>query len=192
MNWYYCNWLIVSQQYNRDHHEFYETCARARTIEDHYAEKNFVLEPTKPLFNKHKILNIHNLYKYHTFMEAFKILKFDIPISISISIRNLISFLPRTDKLRLEVPRVKLNITKQNFIFKSSQIWNDMSSEIFEKCSPGANGIIVPGSTRDSDLSASTGIIKNKLRCCLLSSQKLGNALKWWTYQPYEYSKHGL
>ena len=97
----------------------------------------------------------------------------------TISIRNLISFLPRTDKLRLEVPRVKLNITKQNFIFKSSKIWNDMSSDIFEKCSPCANGVIVPGSTRDSDLSASTGIIKNKLKCCLLSSQKLGDALQW-------------
>ena len=117
-----CVRLLFGETLNRDHREYYETCARVRTIDDHYAEKNFVLEPTKPLFNKYGILNVHNLYKYHTFMETFKILKFSTPISIS----NLISFLPKTDKLRLAVPRVKLNTTKQNFFFKSTQIWNDV------------------------------------------------------------------
>ena len=109
-------------------------------------------------------------------METFKILKFSTPISI----RNLLSFLPKTEKLRLEVPRVKLNTTKQNFFFVSTQIWNDMSTEIFEKCNPDKNGLIIPGSSKDSDLSASTGIIKNKLKCHLLSLQKLGNASIWW------------
>ena len=108
-------------------------------------------------------------------METFKILKFSTPISI----RNLISLLPKTDKLRLEVPRVKLNITKQNSVFKSTQIWNDISPEIFEKCSPNKIGLIIPGSSRNSDLSASTGIIKKRLKCHLLSSQKLGNTLNW-------------
>ena len=167
-----CIRLLFGETLNRDHREFYETCARARTIEDHYAEKNFVLEPTKPLFNKHGILSVHNLYKYHTFMETFKILKFSTPISIC----NLISFLPKTDRLRLEVPRVKLNISKQNFVFKSTQVWNDMSAEIFDKCSPSENGIIIPGSSIDSDLSASTCVIKNKSKCHLLSTQMLGNA----------------
>ena len=170
-----CIRLLFGETLNRDHREYYETCARARTIEDHYAEKNFVLEPTKPLFNKYGILNVHNLYKYHTFMETLKILKFSTPISV----HNLISLLPKTDKLRLEVPRVKLNITKQNFVFKSTQIWNDMSSEIFEKCSPNENGLIVPGSTKDSDLSASTAFIKSRLKSHLLSAQKLGNTLNW-------------
>ena len=107
-------------------------------------------------------------------METFKILEFSTPISIS----NLISFLPKTDKLRLAVPRVKLNTTKQNFFFKSTQIWNDMSVEIFEKCSPSKNGIIIPGFSADSDLTASTDVIKNKSKHHLLSSQKLGN-LNW-------------
>jgi hypothetical protein len=170
-----CIRLLFGKTLNRDHQEFYETCARARTIEDHYAEKNFALEPTKPLYNEHGILNVQNLYKYHLFMETFKILKFSTPISI----RNLLSFLPKTEKLRLEVPRVKLNTTKQNFFFRSTQIWNDMSTEIFEKCNPDNNGLIIPGSSQDSDLSASTGIIKNKLKCHLLSLQKLGNASIW-------------
>ena len=108
-------------------------------------------------------------------METLKVLKFSTPISV----HNLISFLPKTEKLRLEVPRVKLNITKQNFVFKATQIWNDMSPEIFEKCSPNENGLIVPGSTKDSDLSASTAYIKNRLKSHLLSTQKLGNTLNW-------------
>ena len=170
-----CIRLLFGEKLDHDHKEFYETCARPRTIDDHYAGKNFVLEPTKPLYNKHGILNVQNLYKYHTFMETFKILKFSTPISI----RNLISFLPKTEKLRLEVPRVKLNITKQNSVFKSTQIWNDISPEIFEKCSPNKIGLIIPGSSRNSDLSASTGIIKKRLKCHLLSSQKLGNTLNW-------------
>ena len=93
--------------------------------------------------------------------------------------RKYRSFLPKTRKLRLEVPRVKLNTTKQNFLFRSTQIWNDMSAEIFEKCYPNKNGLIIPGSSKDSDLSASTGIIKNKSKCHLLSLQKLGKASTW-------------
>ena len=170
-----CMRLLFGETLNRDHKEFFETCARARTIDDHYAEKNFVLEPTKPLFNKHGILSVYNLYRYHTFMETFKILKFAAPISI----RDLISFLPKSDKLRLEVPRVKLNITKQNFVFKSTQIWNDMSPEIFEKCSPNDNGLIIPGSSMNSDLSASSAYIKNRSKCHLQSAQKTGNTLNW-------------
>ena len=52
-----------------------------------------------------------------------------------------------------------------------------MSVEIFEKCSPSKNGIIIPGSSADSDLSASTGVIKNKSKHHLLSSQKLGHLI---------------
>jgi hypothetical protein len=92
-------------------------------------------------------------------METFKILKFAAPISI----RDLIPFLPKSDKLRLEVPRIKLNITKQNFVFKSTQILNDMSPEVFEKCSPNDDSLIIPGSSKDSDLSASSAYnIKNR------------------------------
>ena len=170
-----CIRLLFGETPNYDHREFYETCARIRPISDHYAEKNFALEPTKPLFNKHKILNLHNLYIYQLFMETFKVLKFRSPVSIC----NLLAFLPKSDKMRLKVPLVKLNKTKQNFLSKSTEIWNDVSPKIFEKCVPTKNGLLIPGSAENSDLAASTGIVKKKLKTLLLSHQNSGNPLKW-------------
>ena len=42
--------------------EYYETCARAKTYEQHMSGKNYVLEHTKPLFIEKKILSLHHLY----------------------------------------------------------------------------------------------------------------------------------
>ena len=66
-----------------DHKEYYLTCARSRTYNKHImASKNYCLEHTKPLFTEQKIMNLENLHMHHTFMELFKILKFDVPQSI--------------------------------------------------------------------------------------------------------------
>ena len=170
-----CIRLLFGKTPNHDHREFYETCARVKTIDDHKAEKDFSLEHTKPLFNEHKILNLENLYLYHTFMETFKVVKFTTPISI----RNLVKFLPRTEKLMFSVPLVRLDITQQNFVFKSAQIWNTLSVEIFEKCNASDGGLVIPGSAENSDLATSTGIVKSKLRKLLLSRQKIGDELEW-------------
>ena len=170
-----CIRLLFGKTPNRDHAEFYETCARAKTIDDHRAEKDFSLEHTKPLFNENKILNLQNLYFYHTFMETFKVVKFTTPISI----RNLVEFLPRTEKLKFSVPLVRLDITQQNFVFKSAQIWNELSVEVFEKCNASDSGLVIPGSAENSDLAASTGIVKGKLRELLLSRQKTGDEFEW-------------
>ena len=170
-----CIRLLFGEMPNHDHHEFYETCARARPISDYYAEKSFALEPSKPLFNKHKILNLQNLFIYHLFMETFKVLKFRSPMSI----QNLLTFLPKNDKRRLKVPLVKLQKTKHNFVSKSVEIWNDISPEVFDKCVPTKKGLLIPGSAKNSDLSASTGMIKKKLKDILLSQQSSGNPLTW-------------
>ena len=81
--------------------------------EDHNATRDFTLEHTKPLFNEKEILNLENLYLYHTFMETFKIMKFSAPISM----RSVVKFLPRSEKLKLEVPLDRLDVSQQNFVF---------------------------------------------------------------------------
>ena len=48
------------------------------------ASKNYCFEHTKLLFTEQKIMNLENLQMYHTFMELFKILKFDVPQSIKV------------------------------------------------------------------------------------------------------------
>ena len=50
-----CVRLLFGKAINYDHSQFYETCARARTIDQHKEKKNFCLEHTKPLFNEHSI-----------------------------------------------------------------------------------------------------------------------------------------
>ena len=46
------------------------------------ADKNFQLEYTKGLFNEKKILTLHHLYIYDTFIDTLKISRYKIPISI--------------------------------------------------------------------------------------------------------------
>ena len=77
-----CVRLLFGNEFSFDHAEYYETCARVRSYDENMAPKNYCLEHTKPLFNKYNMLCLDNLYKYHTFMELFKILKFHIPISL--------------------------------------------------------------------------------------------------------------
>ena len=83
-------------------------------------------------------------------------------------------FLPRSEKLILEVPLVRLDVTKQNFAFKSTQVWNDLSAKILEKCNALDNGLIIPGSAENSDLAASTSFVKSRLRDLLR-----GDPLLW-------------
>ena len=67
-------------------------------------------------------------------------------------------------------PKVQLDVSKQNFVFKASEIWNDMTRHVFTKCLPEESGIIIPGSSQNSDLGASIGFVKNKLKLYLLSA----------------------
>ena len=47
-----CVRLLFGKQLTFDHAEYYETCARVRTFEEHMAPKNYCLEHTKPIFNE--------------------------------------------------------------------------------------------------------------------------------------------
>ena len=64
--------LIFGKEINFDYSEFYKDCVRARTFKQHMADKNFQLEHTKPLFNELKLLTLHDLYIYQTFIDTLK------------------------------------------------------------------------------------------------------------------------
>ena len=78
-----CKYNTVSKIHH-DEHAFYfvehvlevENMA-AKSLLNYLKKKN-----SKPLFEKHGILAIQNLYTYHCFMEIFKILKFQDPFSM--------------------------------------------------------------------------------------------------------------
>ena len=170
-----CLRLLFGKELSFDHAEYYETCARVRTYQEHMEAKNFCLEHTKELFNENQILCLHNLYVSRTFMELFKVLKHHCPISIF----SLFNVSPRDGKLLLHLPGVHLDVSRTNFVFKSSLIWNKMLNIVFDKCTPRDDGIVVPGSSINSDMSASVAIIKGRLRKHLLCIQTFGEKNYW-------------
>ena len=170
-----CIRLLFGLKYSFDHSGFYETCARARTYQDHIKPKNYCQEHTKPLFNKQKILNVFNLYVYHTYINTFKILKTHAPVCIW----SLFSQSQRNAKFLLHPPKIDLSISQNNFLFKSCSIWNALVSQILEKSQPNSKGALISGSSQNSDFCATIPYVKNKLNSYLLNQQFLGANLKW-------------
>ena len=108
-------------------------------------------------------------------MEVFKLLKFQSPISL----RELFILSHRSHSLKPIVPRVNLNKSKHNFVFKSTTIWNKLLPSILINCKAEKNGIVIPGSTQNSDLSSPISFVKNKLKTTLLALQKTGDITMW-------------
>ena len=164
-----CIRLLFGKELNFDHVEFYETCARAKTYEEHMSQKTFQLEHTKPLFNELNLLTLHHLYIYHTFIDTFKILKYRTPISLSKLFRDS----PNSTNMLMLIDKTRLDIEQRNFVFQASCTWNKLIPKLMNIGYLNSEGIIIPGSSKNSDITASISFIKNKLRDVLLFTQKL-------------------
>ena len=133
--------------------EKFRTCARARPY-SHQAltDKFFQKEHTKPLFKNHSIMAFKNLYIYHTFMEALKILKLRVPLSLydhfSKSVRKettLISSFPTND-----------------FISRATTVWNTIAPKL-----------------KVLDYSHKISLAKSGLKRALLNIQQAGDMITW-------------
>ena len=94
----------------------YRTCARVRTIKSQRLGNEFhVKESTKPLFNKHELLAVENLFRYRCLVELFTLVKSRTPVSLY----YLLNVSNRKDNL-LITP----SPTNQ-FLYKSAWLWND-------------------------------------------------------------------
>ena len=158
-----CVRLLFGKELSFDHAEYYQTCARTRTYTQHNTEKNFQLEHTKPLFNEMNLLSLH------TFIDTFKLLKYRIPMSLCVLLKNS----PRNTNMLLLVPLIRLDLAKNNFILQASCIWNGLIQKLMNRSSTNSLGIIIPGSSSNSDLSTSISLIKNKIKNVLLFTQKI-------------------
>ena len=98
---------------------------------------------------------------------------------ISPFLYSLFNLSQRGINFKLHLPRVTLDISKINFIFKSCSLWNSVIGNILEKSIAGTNWVIVRGCALNSDLCAPVPFIKNKLRLLLLNHQASGDPLKW-------------
>ena len=170
-----CIRLLFGKEFSFDHAGYYETCARVRTYEEHMAPKNFCLEHTKPIFNEYKILTLHNLHILHAFVDLFKILKLHTPISVF----NLFNASQRGTNFLLCLPIINLNISKINFVFSSSLLWNSLISKVLNTSVPQDNGLIVNGSSKNSDLCAPIQFVKAKVKNILFEQQKIGDTPDW-------------
>ena len=172
-----CIRLLFGKLSSYDEADYFQTCARARTYDENITPKNYCLEHTKPLFNEWKILSLNYLHKYYCFMEAFKILKYHYPTALY----EIFTITPRSDKHLLIPPKINLECSKQNFVFTASLIWNKFIGIILnlKNVPPTRSGIVIPGSERNSDLSASLCVTKSKLKSHLLLIQGEGDATNW-------------
>ena len=134
-----CVRLLFGTKPTFDNNGFYQTCARAKTYPEHMAKKNYSLENTKPIFNREKILSIHNLYVHHVFIELFKILKNRQPISLV----NLFQLSLRSSSFIIRTPQFKLDLSKHNFVHVASTTWNSLISKVIDKCKPNECNVIL-------------------------------------------------
>ena len=73
----------------------------------------------------------------------------------------------RNQKLLLMTPKVKLEVSKQNFVFKATKVWNKLIGHALERNESANSGVIIPRSARNSDLSASIAFVKGKIQIYL-------------------------
>ena len=170
-----CIRLLFGNEYSFDHAGFYETCARTRSYIEHKSDKNYCLEHTKPIFNKHKLMALPNLYVYHTFLELFKILKTHIPVSLFC----LFTHSQRDTSMMVHLPKFDLEISRHNFVFKSTTLWNSLIDKILEKSATNKDGLVIRGSVINSDFCATIPFIKSRLRMIILQQQALGDETNW-------------
>ena len=174
-----CMRLLFGENFNFDHADFYKTCARARSYEEHLAPKNYVLEHTKPLFKKYKFLTVHNLHKVFVLNEIYKIQKYKSPTSLLIFLHMNTDSTRQHRRNNLVIPNYHLNISRNQFLYCGTCIWNKLNNEIFKICNVNRQTEIVAGSDFLSDFSTPMSRVKNKFKAILLNLQCSGDILQW-------------
>ena len=131
----------------------FRTAARARPYNNQLlGEEFYQQEHTKPLFTKHKILALENLYSYHTFMEILKILKLRDPITLY-----------EQYTLSERKPTLIINTNPaENFVSRSTKIWNIISPKL-----------------KLNDFSFKISSTKNTLKTALLRLQNSDDPVAW-------------
>ena len=131
----------------------FSTCARTRPKENQIlGNEFFTKEHTKPLFKKHMILTLQNLYYYHMALTTFKLLENKFPKSLF----SCFKLSERKETLLLT------SGFSHNFVYNACYIWN-----------------IVRDSLSILKFGLKVGTMKHKLKKLLFLRQNLGDQLEW-------------
>jgi hypothetical protein len=134
----------------------FKTCARTRPIESQLLGTSFFTrEHSKPLFAKHKLITLNNLYYLHCASEIYKILRFRTPISMY----SLFNLSKRANKDTLLLSPLQSN----TFIYMAGAIWNSVRQKF---------NIL-------DFTSVSAGSLKSLLKSLILTQQALGDKWEW-------------
>ena len=79
----------------------------------------------------------------------------------------------------LVIPNYHLNISRNQFLYCGTCIWNKLNNEIFKICNVNRQTEIVAGSDFLSDFSTPMSRVKNKFKAILLNLQCSGDILQW-------------
>ena len=144
--------------------------------------KDYTKEHTKPLFKKHEILSIHNLYPYYCLLELYKILKFRTPYSLFELLKLLDG---RSGNLNLAVPMTSLQCQRQSFFYQSTVLWN----KCYKKLLTLSKAVLHSDHTTALNLTSSefvffdfstkVGSFKTRLRIMLHNLQSSGEETSW-------------
>ena len=144
--------------------------------------KDYTKEHTKPLFKKHDILTIHNLYPYYCLLELYKILKFRTPYSLYEIFRIIDG---RSGNLSLAVPITALQCQRRTFFYQSTLLWNNY----YKKLLTPSEAELHRDYTTTFDLTAckfvffdfstKVGSFKSRLKHLLFDLQCSGDEMSW-------------
>ena len=86
----------------------------------------------------------------------------------------------RTSNCKLRVlPNRKLKTSRDNFIYKSTILWNSIITRVLLSSTPMDDGMIVPGSCINTNLSAPISFAKNRVKALLIAIQSSGCSTTW-------------
>ena len=142
----------------------YKTCARCRPLGKQIPDHTFYQkEHTKPLFRKHELMTVHNLYSYRCIIELLKILKFRAPYALYLafdaSSKHKHERATRHKSIYINMDDKPSN----NFTYKAGVLWKHLSIKL---------GI--------SDFSVKINPVKSKLKTLILSNQNAkGDPTEW-------------
>ena len=86
--------------------------------------------------------------------------------------------LSQRNNLLLNLPSIHLKISQNNFVNQCSLLWNRFIGKVL-KNTPKNSGVLIQGSTKNSDLCKPIPFVKNKLRNMLLDFQRGGDPNLW-------------
>ena len=139
------------------------TCARCRILGKQVLDASFYeKEHTKPLYAKHFILTVNNLYIYHCFIELFKILKYRQPYSLfeCFNLRHSRKS-TRYDSTYIDIPG-QVPITSNIFTYKAAKVWNYYRLKL-----------------EIQDFQISVDTVKLRLKTLIMSIQNAGDTIFW-------------